>query len=66
MGVPNIDMKVDISPPRDFKATTLTDFMRLPMILTAMPAVARHAAKAGRCKATRDRRIDADILPLTR
>lgn len=38
-GCPNIDLKVDISPPPDFKGTTMNDFMRLPMILTAMPAI---------------------------
>jgi hypothetical protein len=38
-GCPNIDVKVDISPPPDFKGTTMNDFMRLPMILTAMPAI---------------------------
>jgi hypothetical protein len=38
-GCPNIALKLDISPPRDFAGTTLNDFMRLPMILTAMPAV---------------------------
>jgi hypothetical protein len=38
-GCPNISLKLDISPPRDFTGTTLSDFMRLPMILTAMPAL---------------------------
>lgn len=38
-GCPNIALKVDISPPPDFRGTTLNDFMRLPMILTAMPAI---------------------------
>ena len=38
-GCPNIDLRLDISPPPDFVGTTLNDFMRLPMILTAMPAI---------------------------
>ena len=38
-GCPNIDLKLDISPPPDFKGTTMNDFMRLPMILTSMPAI---------------------------
>ena len=38
-GCPNIDLRMDISPPPDFQGTTLNDFMRLPMILTAMPAI---------------------------
>jgi hypothetical protein len=38
-GSPNVAIKVDISPPADFTGTTMSDFMRLPMILTAMPAV---------------------------
>jgi 2,4-diaminopentanoate dehydrogenase len=38
-GCPNIALRMDISPPPDFKGTTMNDFMRLPMILTAMPAI---------------------------
>ena len=38
-GCPNIALKLDISPPRDFQGTTLNDFMRLPVILTEMPAI---------------------------
>lgn len=38
-GCPNIDLRLDISPPPDFAGTTMSDFMRLPMILTAMPAI---------------------------
>jgi 2,4-diaminopentanoate dehydrogenase len=38
-GCPNIELRMDISPPPDFEGTTMNDFMRLPMILTAMPAI---------------------------
>ena len=38
-GSPNVAIKVDISPPADFTGTTMNDFMKLPMILTAMPAI---------------------------
>jgi hypothetical protein len=38
-GSPQIDLRLDITPPPDFKGTTMNDFMRLPMILTAMPAI---------------------------
>ncbi len=62
-GCPNINVKLDISPPPDFKGTTVNDFMRLPMILTAMPAVNAIpkvvAAEPGII-------TYADILPLPR
>jgi hypothetical protein len=38
-GRPNISLRLDVTPPPDFKGTTLNDFMRLPMILTVMPAI---------------------------
>jgi hypothetical protein len=38
-GSPNVSIKVDITPPADFTGTTMNDFMKLPMILTAMPAI---------------------------
>ncbi|MBH0776265.1 NAD(P)H-dependent amine dehydrogenase family protein [Nocardia bovistercoris] len=38
-GCPNITLRMDVTPPPDFVGTTLSDFMRLPMILTAMPAI---------------------------
>jgi hypothetical protein len=62
-GCPNIDVKVDISPPADFKGATLNDFMRLPMILTAMPAV---NAIAKTVAAAPGIITYADVLPLPR
>jgi hypothetical protein len=38
-GCPTIDLRLDITPPPDFAGTTMNDFMKLPMILTAMPAI---------------------------
>ncbi|MFC3960765.1 NAD(P)H-dependent amine dehydrogenase family protein [Nocardia jiangsuensis] len=38
-GCPKVSLRLDIAPPPDFRGTTMSDFMRLPMILTAMPAV---------------------------
>ncbi|OMC41390.1 dihydrodipicolinate reductase [Mycobacterium sp. GA-1841] len=38
-GRPTVKMRLDVLPPADFKAKTFSDFMQLPMILTAMPAV---------------------------
>jgi 2,4-diaminopentanoate dehydrogenase len=38
-GCPNIALRMDISPPPEFNGTTMNEFMRLPMILTAMPAI---------------------------
>jgi hypothetical protein len=62
-GRPNIALRLDITPPADFKGTTLNDFMRLPMILTAMPAIDAIAkvvaAEPGIITYT-------DILPLPR
>lgn len=62
-GCPNVELKVDISPPPDFKGATLSDFMRLPMILTAMPAINAipKVVDAGPGIVTY-----ADILPLPR
>lgn len=38
-GRPRMRVKLDVSPPPDFKGKTFNDFMRLPMIMTAMPTV---------------------------
>jgi len=38
-GRPTIRTKLQVLPPKDFEATTMAEFMVLPMILTAMPAV---------------------------
>ncbi|WP_109530723.1 MULTISPECIES: NAD(P)H-dependent amine dehydrogenase family protein [Nocardia] len=38
-GCPTIALRLDVTPPPDFVGTTLNDFMRLPMILTSMPAI---------------------------
>jgi 2,4-diaminopentanoate dehydrogenase len=62
-GRPSISLRLDVTPPPDFKGTTLNDFMCLPMILTAMPAVDAVpkviAAEPGII-------TYADILPLPR
>ena len=62
-GRPNISLRLDVTPPPDFKGTTLNDFMRLPMILTVMPAIDAIpkviAAEPGII-------TYADILPLPR
>jgi hypothetical protein len=62
-GSPNVSIKVDITPPADFAGTTMNDFMKLPMILTAMPAINAIpkvvAAEPGIV-------TYADILPLPR
>lgn len=38
-GLPTLRIKLDILPPKDFRARTFSDFMALGMILTALPAV---------------------------
>ncbi|MBL7501080.1 dihydrodipicolinate reductase [Frankia sp. CNm7] len=43
-GRPTIRTKVEILPPADFQGSTLSDFMVLGMVMTAMPAV--HAIPA--------------------
>ncbi len=43
-GRPNVRTKLTISPPADFVATSMVDYMVLGMIITAMPAV--HAIPA--------------------
>lgn len=62
-GRPRISLRLDVTPPPDFRGTTMSDFMRLPMILTAMPAVNAIpqviAAKPGIV-------TYADLLPLPR
>jgi hypothetical protein len=62
-GCPTIDLRLDITPPPDFTGTTMTDFMRLPMILTAMPAI----NAIGKVVAAEPGIVTyADILPLPR
>ena len=39
VGQPSVRTKLEVSPPRDFRAKTFEDFMVLGMIMTALPAV---------------------------
>jgi hypothetical protein len=43
-GQPNVRTKLEIAPPKDFRATSFKDYMVLGMIITGMPAV--HAIPA--------------------
>jgi hypothetical protein len=38
-GLPCVKTKLEIFPPRDFKASSMADYMQLGMIMTALPAV---------------------------
>ncbi len=38
-GLPCVRTKLEIFPPRDFKASSMADYMQLGMIMTALPAV---------------------------